>query len=75
MYKKMIDTFYEKQAEIYERDSQAEIWMRSLHENGAIWAFKGSDKDSPVFTFAILTDGTLHSDRHENLIHLFLGKI
>ena len=71
-YQTMIETFREKQAEIYENDPQSTVWLRSMYQNGCIWAYKGSHKDSPVITFATMIDGALHQDRHENLISLFL---
>lgn len=49
-------------------------WMRSLHPNGAIWAWKPAFGKDPITTsFAVMSDGKIIEDRHENLVGLFSG--
>lgn len=54
-------------------EDKCEIWMRSHHKQGVIYAWKVLIKDAPINCFAVMIDGTIHRGRHDMLVGLFSG--
>jgi hypothetical protein len=52
-------------------ENKVEIWMRSHFKAGVIYAWKVLIKDAPIHCFAVMNDGKIIYDRHENLVGLF----